>query len=99
MKALLVGADKLGNIPNTLMNYGVQDYIHWDGRKKKMRSLDIPSEVGMVVVFYDFIEHNITKIIKEKAKQKDIPCIFSKRSISDIAVQMEKCTNCNLCKN
>lgn len=29
MKALLVGADRLGNIPTTLENHGVKEYIHY----------------------------------------------------------------------
>ena len=57
MKALLVGADRLGNIPDTLNSYGINDYIHWPGRKKGMRNYDIPEEVDMIIVFYDFIEH------------------------------------------
>ena len=55
MKALLVGADRLGNIPDTLNSYGINDYIHWPGRKKGMRNYDIPDEVDMIIVFYDFI--------------------------------------------
>ena len=34
MKALLVGADRLGNIPSTLNQFGINEYIHWSGRKK-----------------------------------------------------------------
>ncbi|MDR5658788.1 DUF2325 domain-containing protein [Serpentinicella sp. ANB-PHB4] len=98
MTALLVGADRLGNIPNALTDYGFEDYIHWDGRKKKMRSLAIPTEVNMIIVFHDFIEHNITKIIKQKAKQMNIPCVFSRRSCSDMVYQLEKCGDCTLCK-
>lgn len=55
MKALLVGADTLGKIPNTLKDFGINDYIHWQGRKKGMRNLKMP-EVDMVIVFsYNFV--------------------------------------------
>lgn len=96
MKALLVGADKLGNIPNTLESHGIREYVHWDGRKKGMRKLDIPGEIDMVIVFYDFIEHNMTSIIKQKAKQSQIPCIFSKRACTDLVKRLEQCRTCNL---
>ncbi len=97
MKALIVGADRLGNIPETLVNHGISDYIHWTGRKKGMRRLEIPNEVDMVIVFYDFIEHNITEIVKQKAKQSKIPCIFSRRACSDLSKRLNDCKECNLC--
>ncbi|SDJ99177.1 DUF2325 domain-containing protein [Natronincola ferrireducens] len=98
MRALLVGADRLGNIPNTLMEYGIEDYIHWTGRKKGMRNFQIPTEMDMIIVFYDFIEHNITQIVKEKAKQSNIPCVFSRRACSDLAKQLNNCRGCKVCK-
>ncbi|AOY75902.1 DUF2325 domain-containing protein [Clostridium formicaceticum] len=97
MTALLIGADRLGNIPNTLMEYGIRDYIHWTGRKKGMRNFEIPTETDMIIVFYDFIEHNITKIVKEKAKQNNIPCVFSRRACSDLVKQLNNCSGCKLC--
>lgn len=98
MKALLVGADRLGNIPATLENHGINEYIHWTGRKKGMRKLDMPENLDLVIVFYDFVEHNITDIIKSKAKQNKIPCIFSKRACSDLTMRLNNCVDCNLCK-
>lgn len=97
MNALLVGADKLGNIPTTLESHGIENYIHWTGRKKGMRKLDIPEKIDMIIVFYDFIEHNITEIIKQKAKQNNIPCVFSKRACSDLSKRLENCKNCKVC--
>ncbi|MBM7613902.1 DUF2325 domain-containing protein [Alkaliphilus hydrothermalis] len=97
MNALLVGADKLGNIPSTLENHGISNYIHWTGRKKGMRKLDIPEKIDMIIVFYDFIEHNITEIIKQKAKQNNIPCVFSKRACSDLSKRLENCKDCKIC--
>ncbi|SCY01047.1 DUF2325 domain-containing protein [Alkaliphilus peptidifermentans] len=94
MKALLVGADRLGNIPNILMEYGIEDFTHWTGRKKGMRNYEIPTETDMVIVFYDFIEHNITQIVKEKAKQNNIPCVFSRRACSDLSKQLNNCSGC-----
>ncbi|WP_026475768.1 DUF2325 domain-containing protein [Alkaliphilus transvaalensis] len=97
MKALLVGADRLGNIPSTLESHGIKEYIHWTGRKKGMRKLDIPEKVDMVIVFTDFIEHNITEIVKQKAKQNKIPCVFSRRACSDLSKRLMNCKDCNLC--
>ncbi|MCC5910574.1 MAG: DUF2325 domain-containing protein [Clostridiaceae bacterium] len=98
MKALILGADRLGNIPNTLKEYGIKDYTHWTGRKKGMRNFQIPSETDMIIVFYDFIEHNISKIVKENAKQNNIPCVFSRRACSDLAKQLNNCRGCSVHK-
>lgn len=98
MTALLVGADRLGNIPSTLEEYGIKEYIHWTGRKKGTRNYDIPSEAKMIIVFYDFIEHNMTKIIKKKAKQNNIPCVFSKRACTDLAKRLNECYECKDCE-
>lgn len=100
MKALLIGADRLGNIPKTLSDHGISDYVHWTGRKKGMRKMDMPEDIGVVIVFYDFIEHNITKIIKTKARQNKVPCIFSKRSCSDLTKRLNNCNECFFsCRN
>ena len=96
MTALLVGADKLGNIPETLRCQGIDHYVHWTGRKKKLRKSKIPKEADMIILFYDYIEHNIACIIKEQAKQQNIPCVFSKRAVSDLTQQLERCSQCNL---
>ena len=93
MKALLVGADTLGKIPNTLKDFGIEDYIHWQGRKKGMRNLKMP-EVDMVIVFTDFIEHGLTINVKDKAKKENIECIFCKRSCTDLTCKLKSCKLC-----
>ncbi|MFZ5966026.1 MAG: DUF2325 domain-containing protein [Bacillota bacterium] len=97
MTALIVGGDRLGNIPETLQEKGIKEYIHWTGRKKAMRRKTIPNHVDMVIVLYDFVEHNLTEIIKEQSKNLNIPCIFSKRACSDLAIKLENCRHCGQC--
>jgi hypothetical protein len=84
MTVLIVGADKLGNLPLELQQHGCQEVIHWDCRKQAAKKKEIPKKVDMVVVFHDFIGHEMMNSIKEKAKKLKLPLIFSKRSISDI---------------
>lgn len=97
MSALIVGADRLGNIPRLLEDYGIDEFIHWKGRKKGMRTKDIPQNIDMVIILYDFIEHRLTERIKEESRLMNIPCIFSKRSVSDLSQKLDMCKNCNLC--
>ncbi len=97
MNALLIGADRLGNIPTLLEDRGVQNFEHWDGRKKGMRKMKIPTDVDVVIVFTDFIEHRLTERIKSETKAMNIPCIFSRRAVSDLSTQMDRCQKCGLC--
>ncbi len=54
MNALLIGADRLGNIPNLLETRGIEDFTHWDGRKKGMRKLKNPYRHRCYYYFYRF---------------------------------------------
>lgn len=97
MTALIVGGDRLGNIPQVLNERGIEEYIHWVGRKKGMRNKVIPTNIDMIIVLYDFIEHNLANIIKKESKNMEVPCIFSKRAGSDLAMKLDVCKHCNGC--
>lgn len=98
MTALIVGGDKLGNIPKVLSENGINDYIHWTGRKKGFRNKKIPTNIDMIIVLYDYIEHNLTKLIKEQSRSLNIPCVFSKRACTDLQAKLNGCYNCISCK-
>ena len=97
MTALVVGGDKLGNIPDLLEINGIKNYIHWTGRKKGLRKKQLPKNIDLIIVLYDYVEHNLTKIIKKHSKTLNIPCIFSKRGCSDLHCQLNKCNLCKKC--
>lgn len=94
MTVLIVGGDRLGNIPQVLSDKGITNYIHWSGRKKGLRNKKIPRNIDMVIVLYDYIEHNLAKIVKNQSKSNKIPCIFCKRACSDLSCQLNKCKVC-----
>lgn len=97
MKALVVGGDKLGNIPLLLSNSGIENYIHWSGRKKNIRRKKLPQNINLVIVLYDYIGHNLKDNIKKQSQAMGVPCIFSKRACSDLHCQLNKCLHCNKC--
>ena len=97
MSVLIIGADRLGNIPEFLSSKGIDAYTHWDGRKKGMRKMDVPDNTEMIIVFTDFVEHRLTERIKEIAKEKSIPCVYSRRAISDLSVKLDACIGCGKC--
>jgi hypothetical protein len=100
LTALIVGGDRLGNIPKLLMNKGFSDYIHWKGRKKGLRNKKIPTNVDIVIVLYDFIEHSLTQKIKSQTKSMNIPCLFTRRSCIDLNKLLNSCNTCkHMCLN
>ncbi len=88
---MIVGADHLGNITEKLMNYGVTNVIHIDGRKVNMTKRNIPSCVDIILVMTDYINHNLAKVIKQKAKNQEVPTYFVKRSWCSIVQVIQQC--------
>lgn len=82
MTVLLVGADRLGNIPKELEQHGCTEVIHWPGRKPQCKK--IPVSVDMVLVFHDFINHRLMDDVKSQAKRRRLPILFSRRGIADM---------------
>lgn len=68
---------------------GFNEVIHLDGRKSNMVKREIPEHIGFVLVITDFINHNMAKVIKEKAKNKK-PIYFVKHSWSAIRKVIEQ---------
>ncbi|MES9804023.1 DUF2325 domain-containing protein [Priestia megaterium] len=63
---------------------------HFDGRKSNMVKREIPEHSGVVLVITDFINHNMAKVIKEKAKKQKKPIYFVKHSWSAIRKVIEQ---------
>lgn len=82
MAILIVGADRLGNIPLHLHKAGAEEIIHWNGRKAVYQTKNIPKHVDQIILFCDFINHRLMYNIKRQAKALSIPIIFSKRSMT-----------------
>jgi len=87
---LVVGADHLGNITDKLMSSGFKEIIHLDGRKVNMVKRGIPEHIDLVLVMTDYVNHNLAKVIKQKAKSQEKPIYFVKRSWSSIHPVLQK---------
>jgi len=87
---LVVGADHLGNITDKLKSSGFKEIIHLDGRKVNMVKRQIPEHVDIVFVMTDYINHNLAKVIKQKAKDQHKPIYFVKRSWSSIQTVIQQ---------
>ena len=59
MNARLVGADRLGNIPDVLSEFGIRIASHISGRQPgHQRRALVPAGIQVVILFTDFLGHN-----------------------------------------
>ncbi|MFC0560477.1 DUF2325 domain-containing protein [Halalkalibacter alkalisediminis] len=97
---LIVGADRLGSIPKKLEELGFNEIIHMSGRKVQMVKKEIPSHIDLILVLTDFINHNLTAVLKKKAMEQSIPVCYAKRSWCSIYQAIGKCDyGCSNLKN
>ena len=84
MNAVLVGADRLGNIPTSLAEFGIRIQRHVTGRLSvHQRSMPaLPRDTGLLILFTDFLNHNAMKSYRNQAQIRGIPVIACKRSAS-----------------
>ncbi|WP_017729367.1 DUF2325 domain-containing protein [Halalkalibacterium ligniniphilum] len=88
---LIVGADHLGTIPKKLNGIGFEEIIHISGRKVQMVKKEIPCHIDLVLVLTDYINHNLTSVLKKKANEQDIPICYAKRSWCSIYKAIGQC--------
>lgn len=81
MTVLIVGGDRLGNIPDELRKAGVDEIIHWTGRAKSFRNRVLPKHVDKVILFCDFLNHNLMHNVKRQAKMSRIPITYTRRAV------------------
>lgn len=81
---MVVGADHLGNIQEKLVTQGFENVLHIDGRKVQVVKRSIPEHIDIILVLTDYINHNLAKVIKQKAKESNKPVFYCKRSWSSI---------------
>ena len=85
MKSLLiVGADRLGVITEKLSSAGFEEILHINGRKAQMVKRGIPENINCILILTDFVNHNLSTVIKQRAKNQSIPILYAKRSWSSI---------------
>lgn len=82
---LVIGGDRVGAIENMLQDKGYHHVYHVSGRKKSDVKAMIPSDTKLILVFINFVSHNLCKNIKKLAKQKQVPIVFCRRSCEAIS--------------
>lgn len=77
---LIVGADHLGVIPNKLTSVGFKEVVHLNGRKVQMVKKELSEKISCILVLTDYVNHNLSTVIKKQAKSQCIPIYYAKRS-------------------
>lgn len=84
MFVLIVGGDSLGSIPRELDKLGIREVHHINGRGgHKVRMASMEKKV-LIILLYDFVNHNLAHKVKKFAHNKGIPIIYAKRSWTSI---------------
>ena len=93
MNAMLVGADTLGNIPGVLGEFGITIHRHITGRNRSdQRKLDkLPNGTDLVILFTDFLGHNVMRHFRELAHEENIRFIACRRSVCALKQTLENC--------
>ena len=108
MNALVVGADRLGNIPDVLGEFGIRILEHVSGRQSahQRRGAAIGSDTQLVILFTDFLGHNVMKSFRSLAQAEGVPVIACRRSASCLSLSLArffsepKCSGrCATCPN
>lgn len=81
---LIIDADHLGNIPKKLKDIGYKEVVHLSGRKANRVKWKIPLHIDFILILTDYINHNLSTVIKQRAKEQDITICYAKRSWSFI---------------
>lgn len=102
MNALIVGADRLGNIPDVLAGFGIRIAGHVSGRETahQRRAAPLPSGIEMVILFTDFLGHNVMQRFREAAGREGVAVVCCRRSVCALQqalgrrIEAESCHRC-----
>ncbi len=87
MSVLVLGGDRINPIRDVLNELGADRVIHWTARNQKnsrKKDKTIPSEIDIVLMLTNFLNHNSMKHYKAESKIKGLPVIYAKRNIESV---------------
>ncbi|HQU99369.1 MAG TPA: DUF2325 domain-containing protein [Nitrosomonas sp.] len=84
MTVLIVGGDYVTSFKYFIATQHDARIEHWSGRTKGHNKRQLPHETKLVIVIFDFINHNLANSIKAKANRNGIPLLYCHRSINEL---------------
>ncbi len=101
MKATLVGADRLGNIPQALLARGINVLRHISAREPagQRRAKGLPAGTELLILFTDFLNHNAMRSFRRAAEEQGIPVVACRRSVACLLQCLDRCAACPVSKS
>ena len=96
LSAVIVGADRLGNIPNLLRGHNISITHHISGRDPahQKKTLALPSGTQIVILLTDFLGHNVMKTFRNAALKSGVRVVACRRSVCAMQQALEQCGLC-----
>ena len=97
LSAVIVGADRLGNIPNLLRGHNIAITHHISGRDPahQKKTLALPSGTQVVILLTDFLGHNVMKTFRNAAQKSGVKVVACRRSVCAMQQALEQCGLCD----
>lgn len=98
LSAVIVGADRLGNIPDLLKRLNIAITHHISGRdpSHQKKTLQLPSGTDLVILLTDFLGHNVMKTFRQAAQRSGIRVVACRRSVCSMQQALETCGLCGV---
>ena len=92
LNAVIVGADRLGNIPDLLDTHNIRVIHHVSGRdpSHQRRTLQLPSGTELVILLTDFLGHNVMKSFRQAAHRCGARVMACRRSVCAVQKALEQ---------
>jgi len=92
MNAVVVGADRLGNIPELLAKMGISIANHISGRaaSHQRQLAALPLNTDLLILFTDFLNHNAMQSYRNRARSQGIRVLACRRSASCLLTEVQR---------
>ena len=99
VNAVVVGADRLGNIPDLLKGHNIAIRQHISGRDPahQKKTLQLPSGTELLILLTDFLGHNVMKTFRAAAQRAGIRVLACRRSVCSMKQALSQCGYCENC--
>jgi len=99
VSAVVVGADRLGNIPELLKGHNIAIRHHISGRdpSHQKKTLQLPSGTELLILLTDFLGHNVMKTFRAAAQRAGIRVLACRRSVCSMKQALDQCGYCEAC--
>lgn len=93
LNAVVVGADRLGNIPDVLNGHNIRITHHVSGRdpSHQRRGLQLPTNTAVVILLTDFLGHNVMKAFRQAAQKSGAKVMACRRSVGAVQQALKQC--------